>query len=151
MVSFTQLGERLPIEAVGRIAGRLGELANECAVPPVRLIKTIGDAAMLVSPEAHPLVDATFALIDAAARAGRDFPRLRAGAAYGPALNRSGDWYGRTVNLASRITDLAEPNTMMASRELRDAAADHCDWTAIGTKEFKGIGGPIDVFRAEPA
>jgi adenylate cyclase len=148
MTAFTSLGEQLSVEAVGGLAGRLGEMASECVSPPVRLVKTIGDAVMLASPEPEPLVRAVLELI-AAARDAEDFPELHAGAAYGPALGRSGDWYGRPVNLASRITDVAEPGSLLATRELRDAASDACDWTATGTRQLKGIEDQVELFVAE--
>jgi adenylate cyclase len=148
MVGFTQLGERMPVEEVGGLAGRLGELASECVSPPVRLVKTIGDAAMLASLEAGPLLEATLDLVAAAEGAER-FPRLRAGAAFGPALPRSGDWYGRPVNIASRITDLAEPGTVVGTRELCDAAEDVCTWESVGARVVKGVDGEIELFRAD--
>ena len=51
MVDFTQLGETLDPEALGAVTGRLGELAAAVVEPPVRLVKMIGDAAMIVGPE----------------------------------------------------------------------------------------------------
>jgi adenylate cyclase len=149
MVAFTRLGERLPAEAVGGIAGRLGEMASDCASPPVRLIKTIGDAAMLASPEPAPLVEAVLDLVAAAEGAGGEFPQLRAGAAFGPALNRSGDWYGRPVNVASRITDVAEPGTVVVTHEVCEAAGDLCSWIPVGTRALKGVEGEVEVFRAD--
>jgi adenylate cyclase len=59
---------------------------------------------MLVSPEADVLVDAALKLIAAGADGDR-LPPLRAGIAMGPALRRGGDWYGHTVNLASRVCE----------------------------------------------
>src|SRR3954468_18451728 len=79
LVGFTKLGEQLPPEEIGRVAGRLGELAAGVAEPPVRLVKTIGDAAMLVSSETEPLVRVTLDLVRAADEAGEEFPLLRAG------------------------------------------------------------------------
>ena len=80
---------------------------------PVRLIKTIGDAAMLTSLEPEPLLDAALTLLDAAEAEAEDFPQLRAGIAIGPALSRAGDWFGRPVNLASRITQIARPGSLL--------------------------------------
>jgi adenylate cyclase len=148
LVGFTQLGEQLTAEHVGAVAGRLNALASEVARPPVRLVKTIGDAAMLVSFEAGALVKAVIQLIEAADEA-PDLPRLRAGAAFGPALTRSGDWYGRPVNLASRITGVADPGTVFASTELRGAAEGFL-WTPAGTHRLKGIDEEIAVYRIEP-
>ncbi|HEY1457606.1 MAG TPA: adenylate cyclase regulatory domain-containing protein, partial [Solirubrobacteraceae bacterium] len=81
LVGFTRLGEEVPAYELGRLAVRLEALASEVAAPPVRLIKTIGDAAMLTSLEPEPLLDATLSLIDAAEAQGEDFPQLRAGIA----------------------------------------------------------------------
>jgi adenylate cyclase len=148
MVAFTPLGERLPSEEVAGIAGRLDVLASDCAGPPVRLVKTIGDAAMFVAPEAGALLRTTMDLI-AAARGMDGFPQLRAGAAFGPALNRSGDWYGRSVNLASRIADHADPETVVGTRELCDAAGPVCRWESLGPQQLKGIDEPVELFRAE--
>lgn len=150
MVAFTRLGERLRPEEVGGIAGRLGELATVCVDPPVRLVKMIGDAAMLVAPDAESLVHATLALIDRAEQLD-DFPQLRAGAAYGAALNRSGDWYGHVVNLASRITGLAEPGSLVATKELRDGAGELCTWVSQGAHPLKGVDGKVEIYRAERA
>ena len=146
LVAFTSLSERLTPEDVGDIAGRLGELAAECAKPPVRLVKTIGDAAMLASPDARALLRSTLELVEAT-DAIEGFPQVRAGAAFGPALSRSGDWYGRPVNLASRITGAAEPGTVVGTRELCDAVGDACRWESVGTQRLKGIEDPVELFQ----
>ena len=83
LVGFTRLGEEVPPDELGRLATRLEAIALEVASPPVRLVKTIGDAVMLASPEAEPLVEAALGLIDVAEGEGGDFPELRAGAALG--------------------------------------------------------------------
>ena len=57
LVGFTELGESVPVEELGSVAGRLSQLAGEAIEPPVRLVKLIGDAVMLVSPEPEPMLD----------------------------------------------------------------------------------------------
>src|SRR3954468_22138062 len=104
LVEFTRLGEEIAPEELGLVAGRLEEMATAVAEPPVRLVKTIGDAVMLVAPEAREMTEAALTLIAAAEAEGEGFPWLRAGLATGPTLPQSGDYYGRSVNLASRIT-----------------------------------------------
>src|SRR5947208_1727378 len=86
LVGFTRLGEQVPPEELGQLAVRLEALATEVARAPVRLVKTIGDAAMLAAAEPAPLLDAALELIDAADSEGEHFPQLRAGAALGRAL-----------------------------------------------------------------
>jgi adenylate cyclase len=151
LVGFTRLGEQLPADELGAVADRLAELAVDVAEGPVRMVKTIGDAAMLVSTEADPLLDSTLALVEAAREEGEDFPDLRAGVAHGPAIGRGGDWYGRPVNLASRITGFAKPRSVVAAKEAREAATGDWSWSFAGKRRFKGVKGEVTVFRVRRA
>jgi adenylate cyclase len=148
LVGFTRLGEQLAAEQVGAVAARLAELASDLACPPVRLVKTIGDAAMLASIDPDALVEATVQLIEAV-DATPGLPQVRVGAAFGPALTRSGDWYGRPVNLASRITALADPGTLLASASLRQAA-EGFSWIPGGKCSLKGVLEKIEVYCLKP-
>jgi adenylate cyclase len=148
LVGFTRLGEEVPPDELGHLAVRLEALASDAAEPPVRLIKMIGDAAMLASAEPEPLLDSALGLLDAADAEGEDFPQLRAGAALGPALPRAGDWFGRPVNLASRITQIARPGSLLAERELRDSVGEGYRWSYAGERRLRGVREPVRLFRA---
>jgi adenylate cyclase len=148
LVGFTKLGEELPPEEIGQVAGRLGELAADVAKPPVRLVKTIGDAAMLMSPDAEALVRVTLELVRAADEAGDDFPMLRAGVARGEAIGRGGDWYGRPVNVASRLTGVARPGSVLTTEGVHDEAEEAFDWSFAGKRKLKGVKDPLPLFRA---
>jgi adenylate cyclase len=113
-------------------------------------VKTIGDAVMLVSPEPDPLLDVALGLVEVAEREGEDFPQLRAGVALGPGLPRAGDWYGRAVNLASRLTSFARPGSVVADKATRDEAGDWA-WSFAGQHRFKGVRGEVPVFRVRRA
>ena len=106
-----------------RVAGRFAELAGEVVRAPVRLIKTIGDAAMFVSPEPGPLVAVALSLVEAVDEP-RTSRRCGRGSRPGPALLRAGDFYGHSVNLASRVTGIARPGSVLCTEEVRDAAPD---------------------------
>jgi adenylate cyclase len=151
LVGFTRLGEEVAPDELGRLAVRLEALAGDVAEPPVRLVKTIGDAAMLASPEPEPLLGAALSLIDAADAEGEEFPQLRAGAAIGQALPRAGDWFGQPVNLASRITSVARPGSLLVERELRESVAEGYRWSFAGERKLKGIRGAVPLFRARRA
>src|SRR6202040_334706 len=101
LAGFTRLGEALPPEELERVASHLTSLAHEVEVGPVRFIKTIGDAVMFVCPEPVLLLKAILDLVNLAAD--ERLPQLRAGVAAGEAVTRAGDWYGRPVNVASRV------------------------------------------------
>jgi len=149
LVGFTRIGEEVPAEELGRLAMRLEALATDVAEPPVKLVKTIGDAAMLASLEPRPLLDAALDLIDAANAEGSDFPELRAGAALGLALTHAGDWFGRPVNIASRITAIARPGSLLAEREMRESVREAYRWSFAGERHLRGIREPVSLFRAE--
>jgi adenylate cyclase len=148
LTDFTRLGELAPVEEVGAVAGRLAALASEAAGGPVRLVKTIGDAAMLVSPEPPALVEAALSLIDAAEAEGEDFPQLHVGVALGPVVSRGGDWYGHTVNLASRIAAIAWPGSVLCDEAVHEAAPEAFRWSFAGERRLKGVKRPVRLWRA---
>jgi adenylate cyclase len=153
LVGFTRLGESLEIEQIGDLTGRLFELASDAARAPVRLVKMIGDAAMFMSPESEPLLDAVVGLIESAGT--DEIPPLRAGVARGLALGRGGDYYGQPVNLAARITNFARPESVVVDQAVRDSIAEDngqpFDWSFAGKRRFKGIEGEVPVHRVRRA
>lgn len=151
LVGFTRLGEELPATELSAVADRLVKIAEHVVGEDVRFVKTIGDAVMLVSPAVDPMLHAAFALVDAANAEGEDFPQLRAGIGYGGALNRHGDWFGRPVNRASRITALARPGTVVATTSARENAGPGWRWSALPPRRIKGVSGDLRVYRARRA
>jgi adenylate cyclase len=152
LVDFTRLGEDIEPALLGQVAGRLNDLALEVTVPPVRLVKTIGDAVMLVSPRGvDPLIETALALQERSDGEGEEFPQLRIGLACGEALGRGGDWYGRPVNLASRVTAYARPGSVLVTNEVHDAAKGDYHWSKAGMRRFKGIREPVGLMRVRRA
>ena len=146
MVGFTRLGAQIEAQELGTLASKLAELATEMTEPPVRLVKTIGDAAMFVSPEPAPLVSVALSLLEAVQAA--DLPSLRAGVAHGTALQRAGDYYGHAVNLASRVTGAARPGSVLSTKEVREATRDRFDWSYARKHKLKGMPEPVSLYRA---
>ena len=152
LVGFTTLGEELPPEELERLAERLELLARDVAQGPVRFIKTIGDAVMFISTDSPALLDALLTLVDAA-EADASLPRLRAGMAYGAAVSRVGDWFGRPVNLASRVTGVARPGSVLLAESARENIGEdeRFRWSVAGARHLKGIAGTVKLFRARRA
>ena len=150
LVGFTRVGEQVAPDELGAIAERLETLATSLVAPPVRVVKTIGDAVLIVSPTVDDLIDVALRLVAAADAEGPDFPQLRAGIAYGPALQRAGDWYGRPVNLASRLTALARPGTVLCDQAARDAAQGRWRWRSAGQRRVRNVSRPVRVHRVRP-
>ena len=73
---------------------------------------------------------------------------MRAGVSHGSALNRGGDWYGHPVNLASRITDIARPGSVLTDSNVHEAASEAYRWSRAGVRRLKGIEGAVRLYRA---
>ena len=153
LVGFTKLGERVAAAELGAVAERLEEMAAEVAEPPVRLVKTIGDAVMLASRGPEPVLQAVLRLVEAADQESQGFPQLRGGVASGEVLSRSGDYFGRPVNLASRITGIARPGSVLVTGEVNEALEDDdgFTWSFAGARRMKGVEGETKLFRARRA
>jgi adenylate cyclase len=154
LVGFTRMGEEVPPDELGAVADRLERMAAAVVSSPVRLVKTIGDAVMLVSTDVDALIATALDLVRAADAEGQEFPQLRAGIAFGPALLRAGDWYGRPVNLASRITAIARPGSVLCDRAVRERSAAEWEWSFAGERRLKGVRDPVRlqrVRRSDPA
>ncbi len=147
LVGFTELGETVDVEELGGLASRLAKLAGEVVEQPVRVVKQIGDAVMLVSPDAEAIVHTCLELIERA-DAEDGFPPLRAGVSYGPAVNRWGDWFGSTVNVASRLTARARPSAVLVSEGVKEQiGGDTFRWSEAGEKKLKGLNKPLSTYR----
>jgi adenylate cyclase len=150
LVDYTRLGEQLAPEDVGQIAARFAALAVKAVERPVRLIKTIGDAALFVSDEVPPLLHTLTRLVKDLGTEGEAFPGVRVGVAYGPATTTAGDWFGGTVNLASRVTGVAKPGRILATAEVEERA-DGYDFKRTRRRKFKGVEGWVRLFALDPA
>jgi adenylate cyclase len=151
VVGFTRLGEALPPEELGDVAGQLANLTRDVVAEPVHFVKTIGDAVMLVSPDAEKLLNSVLDLMEAAGAA--QFPRLRAGVAFGLAVTRAGDWYGSPVNLASRVTGVAPPSGVLVAESVRTAIGDvpGIAWSFSKSRHLRGVRGEVRLFHASRA
>lgn len=152
LVGFTRLGETVPPEELEQLANKLADAARDVAIPPVRFIKTIGDAVMLVSKDTTALLDAMLRLSEAIESDG-DLPQLRVGVAYGPAVSRAGDWFGSPVNLASRVTSAARPGSVLVAEAAREQIDDDAafSWSFAKARHLKGIKDEVKLFRARRA
>jgi adenylate cyclase len=146
LVGFTELGESIAPAGLGAVAGRLTDLAMDCARSPVRLVKMIGDAALLVSPDTDALLVAALELLQAV-EDDPELPPLRIGIERGQAIARAGEWYGTPLNRASKLTATAGGGRVLATTVVRDAAGPGFSWTEAGRRTLQGVTDPVEVFE----
>ena len=148
VAGFTAMSERVGLDEVGKVAARFERLVTRHASPPVRLVKVLGDGALLVSDEADTLLGAVLGVVGEAE--GAALPPVHAGVHHGRALRSAGDWYGRTVNLAARLCGAAPPGTVLVTRAVRDAANAFA-YDEQPPLRLRGIDAPVPVLRASIA
>jgi adenylate cyclase len=112
-----------------------------------RPVKWLGDGVMIFFPDPGPGVVAALDMVDGVAAAG--LPPAHVGLHAGSVLLQQGDYYGQTVNVASRIGEYARPGEVLVSQAVVDAsAAAPVAFRAIGPVEFKGALEAIDLYVA---
>ena len=92
---------------------------DEVATSGGRVVKTLGDEVLFVAADPATAAEIALAVTDANLL-GRDVPAVHAGLAYGPLLERAGDVFGPTVNIASRITGLARAGSVLVDGACRN-------------------------------
>lgn len=144
---YTRMTQERGDETAARAATSLQRHADaEARRLGGRLIKLLGDGAMLRLPDPTVGVDAAVELVDTMSGEGAGSPH--AGVHAGPVIERDLDVFGQTVNLASRIADAASPGEVLASLAVVEGIADgRFAFEAVGDAELKGLPEPVALFR----
>jgi adenylate cyclase len=99
-------------------------------------------------PEPAQSVRCGLELVDRIPQAG--LPLARVGLHSGPVVFQDGDYFGRTVNIAARITDYARPGEVLVSDQVV-ADADPLEavhFAPVGPVSLKGLSTPITLYTA---
>lgn len=145
LAGYTRLteeeGELTAVDAVERFVE-----AVELTLPDeARVIKTIGDEAMIVGPDPAALTD--WAVGFQRLQAERPLPRIAIH--YGVALYRDGDYYGREVNIASRVAARSAAGEVLVTRPVVESShAPHLEFQRIAEVTLKGFSDPTEIFVA---
>ena len=147
LAGYTRLteeeGELTAVDAVERFVD-----AVEASLPDdARVIKTIGDEAMVIGADPVGLVDWAVAF----QAEPRERPRPRIALHYGVALYRDGDYYGRDMNIASRVAARSAGGEVLVTRpvvEQVSRAGGGVSFERIGEVRLKGFTDPTELFLA---
>jgi adenylate cyclase len=152
LTGYTRLTEERGDRAAAELAGRLVEIVYELAHRyGGRPVKLLGDGVMFHFPEPAQGVLCGLELVDRVPRVG--LPMARVGVHSGPVVFQHGDYFGRTVNVAARITDHARPGEVLVSDAVV-TATDHLQavrYAPVGPVSLKGLASPIDLSAATRA
>jgi adenylate cyclase len=113
IVSFTRLSREMDGDTLASFVEGFEEAASAlCAELGCRIVKTLGDEVLFTAVD--PTAAAEFALrMTERSAVEKGFPRVRVGMARGEIIQRLGDVFGTPVNLAARLTSVANPGTAL--------------------------------------
>jgi len=113
MVSYTRLSEQLDAPDLARLVARFESVSADVVLRNGgRVVKTVGDEVLFVADTAEQGADIAMQLAETMT-ADPLLPEVRVGLATGEVISRLGDLFGPTVNVASRLTALASPGTVL--------------------------------------
>lgn len=141
-------GDEEAAELAGDFCRAVGKLVSE---GDGELVKTIGDAVMVRHPAPAEAVRLGLR-ITGDVMAGHGFPTVRVGLHHGPAVERQGDWFGATVNLAARVAGLAAGGEVLVTRTVLEATGelDGVTFESRGQERVRNVAAPVTVFAALP-
>jgi adenylate cyclase len=115
------------------------------------VVKSIGDAVMVRFPRAEDAIRAGLRIASETG-GGHGAPAVRVGMHHGPAVERDGDWFGATVNVAARIAALASASEVLLTAATQKAAGDSdgVRFAKHGRHRLRNVVDPIEVLRAIP-
>jgi adenylate cyclase len=142
LVGFTALAQQVTDEELAEVVDQFEHLAYDVVVAGGgRVVKMIGDEVMFVVDDPQHAAEIALGLADAS-RAAAELSDVRVGLAMGPVIEREGDAFGVTVNLAARATSIAYPGTVVVSPELRAALEGDPDFAfkSMRPRNLKNLG-----------
>jgi adenylate cyclase len=148
ITGYTRLTQERGDAAAADLANSLARLVERTSLRHAgRPVKWLGDGVMLFFPKPGPGVVAALEMVAGVAEAG--LPPAHVGLHAGPVVFQEGDYYGQTVNVASRIAEYARPGEVLVSQEVVEAATDSdIAFREIGPVELKGVGGAMRLHAA---
>src|SRR3954454_20405990 len=97
---------------------------------------------MFFFPNPGPGVAAALEMVAGVADAG--LPPAHVGLHAGPVIFQAGDYYGQTVNVASRIAEYARPGEVLVSQDVVDASdGTEVVFREVGPVDLKGVSGAL--------
>lgn len=103
-----------------------------------RVIKTLGDAVLFVCDDPVGAAEIALTATERGADPEDGFPGVRAGLAYGEVVARLGDVFGPTVNIASRLTTVARPGTVVVDEGAAEALSGGYSLVRLRRTSVKG-------------
>jgi class 3 adenylate cyclase len=139
LAGFTALAQERGDAAAADVALRLGAVASATALAhDGRVVKLLGDGVLMRFGDTAAAVEAAIEVLEQLNE--QRLPPGHAGVAEGPIISRDGDVFGRTVNLAARISDVAPAGSVYVTAETAEGLANRYVIESMGESTLRGVG-----------
>jgi len=146
LAGYTALTDAHGDVSAADIAQRFFDMTQSLLSGDARLVKTIGDAVMVVTTDPRQGLQIGLDLLQAVQRE-RDFPGVRVGIHHGPVVERNGDVFGATVNVAARLTAHAYVGQLLTTDAIVSLLSDeHLKAVALGPTLLRNVLETVDVY-----
>ena len=149
LVGYTRLTEEEGDQAAAELAASLAGVVQGVSLHHGgRAVKWLGDGVMFFFPDPGEGVRSALEMVDETSAAG--LPPAHVGLHAGPVVQQDGDYFGRTVNLASRIAGQAGQGEVLVSEEVVASAGqvEGARFEDAGLAELKNVARPVRLWRA---
>ena len=147
LAGYTALTDAHGDFSAADVAQRFFDLTEQLLSGDARLVKTIGDAVMVVTSDPRHGLQIGLDLLHAVEREPH-FPGVRIGVHHGPGVERNDDVFGATVNVAARITAHANVGQLLTTDTIASLLTElgHLTTVALGPTILKNVAEPVKMY-----
>src|SRR5262249_32385029 len=150
LAGFTALTEAHGDTSAADGAGGFVAVAVALLRDDARLVKTIGDAVMVTTTNPHTGLQFGLDLLRTIENE-HEFPGIRVGLHHGPVIERNGDLFGATVNIAARLTAHAHVGQLLTTEVIAALVTRRGDMSTInlGATVLKNVTEAVEIYEVK--
>lgn len=150
LAGFTALTEAHGDMSAASIVSRYVEIVNDTLHPECRLIERTGDEVLITSKNTQSIVETAIHLRQAVERES-DFPCVHVGIHVGSALEKDGHYFGRALNLTSRVAAHARGGEILCTEKIVESVkmSINAQFHSLGRIQFKNIYDPVSLYEIQ--
>jgi class 3 adenylate cyclase len=145
---YTRLTEERGDQAAAKLADAVADVVEEGATSHRgQAVKWLGDGVMSIFHDPAEAVTASLSMVSRLAAS--SLPAGHVGISAGPVVAQAGDYFGRTVNAAARISAFAEGGQVLVDEVVAEYPVPGVEFDDVGPVELQGMLRPMRLFEAK--
>jgi adenylate cyclase len=150
LTGYTAMTQAHGGASAARMVRKYMQLVDDCLVGSARVTQRVGDQVVIISPSASDLLETSSRLITATSGE-HEFLSIHAGLHYGTVFMEDDNLFGSTINIASRVMNLASGGQVLCTQAFLDQLPDKTIFKACGSHKLKNVINEFDLFELLPS